>query len=122
MHVGDLLAEDGDLLRGKHKARTPMSGVLGGAEAEALLDAPVDRVQVDPQGGQQLGVAGLGARKHSLLDEPAGATAALGGPANRTRSRHWAGSAAQAAAPEVRACSSPLTKTSRPMDILAQYR
>jgi hypothetical protein len=41
-----------------------------GLVAEALLQAGVDRLQVDPEGGQQLAVPGLGAWEHTLVDQP----------------------------------------------------
>jgi hypothetical protein len=47
----------------------PLGGVVVGRIAEGFLEAPVDHVQVDANGGQQLGVAGLGAREHALADQ-----------------------------------------------------
>jgi hypothetical protein len=38
--------------------------------SEGFLDATVDRVQVDAEGGQQLGVAGLGAWERASRDQP----------------------------------------------------
>src|SRR5215204_5938354 len=48
----------------------PLGRVVVGLPAEAVLDMAVDGVEVDAQAGQQLGVAGLGAREHASGDQP----------------------------------------------------
>ena len=47
-----------------------LGSVVVGLPAEALLEPGHDRVQVDAQGGQQLGVAGLGPGQDALGDQP----------------------------------------------------
>jgi hypothetical protein len=49
----------------------PLGGVVVGPSAEGLLGAPVDRIEVDADGGEQLGVGGLGTREHAPGDQPA---------------------------------------------------
>src|SRR6266508_2993104 len=48
----------------------PLGRVVVGLPAEGLLQAALHRIEVDAEGGQQLGVAGLGAREHALGDQP----------------------------------------------------
>jgi hypothetical protein len=51
------------------RAPYPLGRLPIGLVAEACLQAGVDRLQVDPQGGQQLAVARLRAREDSLVDQ-----------------------------------------------------